>query len=139
MEPIVVMYLAYAALSVGLTIWVAQTLSRNGKVFLVDVFAGNTELADAVNRLLVVGFYLINLGYVALALRTADLVETTRAAVETLSWKVGLVLLVLGGMHLLNVLVFSRVRRRALLDDAGPPVLPDEILGRDGERLACAV
>ena len=139
MEPIVVMYVAYAALSVGLTIWVARTLSKHGKVFLVDVFGGNMDLADAVNRLLVVGFYLLNFGYVALALRTAELVETTRSAVEMLSWKVGLVLLVLGGMHLFNVLIFSRVRRRALLRDSGPPVLPDEILGRGGESAQCAV
>jgi len=139
MQPIVVMYLAYAALSVGLTIWVAQTLSRNGRVFLVDVFGGNDDLADAVNRLLVVGFYLINLGYVALALRTADQVETTRAAVETLSYKVGLVLLVLGGMHLMNVLVFSRVRSRALGAGTPPPVRPDELLGPDEGQAPCAV
>ena len=127
------------ALSVGLTIWVAHTLSRSGRVFLVDVFRGNEELADSVNHLLVVGFYLINFGYVALALRTQKLVETPRAAVEELSWKVGLVLLVLGGMHFFNMFVFSRMRRRTTLRDAAPPVLPDEILTPDGQSASCAV
>ena len=75
MEPIVLMYLAYVALSVGLTIWVAHTLSRSGRVFLVDVFRGNEELADSVNHLLVVGFYLINLGYVSLALKVAQEID----------------------------------------------------------------
>ena len=56
-------YLGYLVLSVGLTIWVARTLAKNGRVFLVDAFGGNAELADSVNKLLVVGFYLINVGY----------------------------------------------------------------------------
>ena len=65
----VALYLLYLAISVGVTIWVARVLHKNGRVFLVDAFKGNTQLADSVNSLLVVGFYLINIGYVALALR----------------------------------------------------------------------
>src|ERR1041384_7817599 len=62
-------YIVYMLASVGLTVWVAHTLHKNGRVFLVDSFLGNEPLADSVNRLLVVGFYLINIGYVGLALR----------------------------------------------------------------------
>src|ERR687893_2731147 len=111
MNTIVVTYLVYLTLSVGLTVWVAQTLHKNGRIFLVDVFHGNEALADSVNHLLVVGFYLINFGYVTLALRIGYDVETARAGIEALSWKVGLVLLVLGAMHFFNLIVFSRIRR----------------------------
>src|SRR5438132_1471859 len=62
-------YLLYLAISVALTVWVARTLHKNGRIFLVDVFHGNEPLADSVNHLLVVGFYLIKLGYVSLALK----------------------------------------------------------------------
>ena len=113
MNTIVVTYLVYLLLSTGLTIWVAQTLHKNGRVFLVDVFHGNESLADSVNHLLVVGFYLINMGYVTLALKVGYEVETARASIEALSWKVGLVLLVLGGMHFFNLYVFSRIRTRS--------------------------
>ena len=58
--------------SIGLTIWVARTLHRSGRIFLVDAFHGNAELADSVNHLLVVGLYLINVGYIALALTTSS-------------------------------------------------------------------
>ncbi len=128
MDTVVVMYLSYVALSVGLTIWVAQTLSKNGRVFLVDVFDGREDLANSINHLLVVGFYLINLGYVTLALRTSEAVDTTRVAVEVLAFKIGLVLLVLGGMHFMNMVIFSKIRRRRRLEDTPPPVTPDEIL-----------
>ena len=118
-------YLLYLAISIVLTVWVARTLFRSGRVFLVDVFHGNEKLADSVNHLLVVGFYLINLGYISLMLRLGYDVKDARYSIEALSLKLGAVLLVLGCMHFLNLLVFSRMRRQAALDSALPPVDPD--------------
>src|SRR6266516_3612102 len=117
-------YLTYLAISIALTIWVAKTLHKNGRVFLVDVFHGNEALADSVNHLLVVGFYLINFGYVCMALKLGYNVATTQEGIEALSVKVGMVLLVLGGMHFFNLFIFSRMRRRASLVN-GPPIGPD--------------
>lgn len=121
-------YIGYLVLSIGLTIWVARTLAKNGRVFLVDMFLGHTELADSVNHLLVVGFYLINIGYVTLALKYGDKPTDLPSAIETLSTKVGLVLLVLGVMHFFNLYIFSRMRRRGLVRGAKPPVFPDAMI-----------
>jgi len=125
MNAIVASYVLYLAISIALTVWVAHTLHKNGRIFLVDVFHGNEPLADSVNHLLVVGFYLINFGYVSLALKLGYDVENARQAIEALSWKVGMVLVVLGGMHFFNLFIFSRMRRRSSLVDAPPPVAPD--------------
>ena len=121
----VVTYLLYLAISITLTIWVAHTLHKHGRIFLVDVFHGNEPLADSVNHLLVVGFYLINLGFISLALKLGYDIATPREGIEALSVKVGTVMLVLGGMHLFNLLIFSRMRRRATRLNAPPPVSPD--------------
>ena len=125
MNAMVVTYLIYIGISIGLTIWGAQTLFKNGRVFLVDVFAGNEKLADSVNHLLVVGFYLINLGYVSLALKVEQVVVGTSDSIEALSWKIGLVLLVLGGMHFFNLWLFAKIRSRSFLRRAPPPIKPD--------------
>lgn len=124
MTPTVWMYLSYLTIAVTLTVWVAKTLHKNGRIFLVDSFAGNEALADSINHLLVVGFYLINVGYVCMALRYGDKPEDMQSVLETLSTKVGVVLLVLGAMHFFNLLVFSKMRRRALLHGAPPPLRP---------------
>jgi hypothetical protein len=116
-------YLAYLAVSVALTVWVARTLHKNGRIFLVDSFAGNEPLADSVNHLLVVGFYLINVGFVTLALKYGDKAVDPQTALEILSSKVGFVLVVLGFMHFFNLYVFSRLRRRATHRQP-PPVFP---------------
>ena len=114
-------YFSYLVISIGITVWVARTLHQNGRVFLVDAFHGNTELADSVNHLLVVGFYLINVGYIALALKTTEPMATARQAIELESVKIGVVLLILGAMHFFNILVFAKMRRRATLMQPPPP------------------
>ncbi|MFG1818925.1 hypothetical protein ACGFIF_34540 [Kribbella sp. NPDC049174] len=122
-------YLIYLLIAVPLTIWVARTLSRNGRIFLVDVFHGNEDFADAVNRLLVVGFYLVNLGFVTLFLRSDAAVLDARGVFEQLSVKLGIVMLVLGALHLMNVWIFNAIRRRSRIEEmTNPPVPPDNVL-----------
>ena len=126
-------YSTYLVLSLAITIWVARTLHTNGRLFLVDAFHGQEGLADSVNRLLVVGFYLINLGWIVRTLRIQEPILTAQRAVELLSDKIGTVLFVLGVMHFFNLYLFNRLRRRALddLPFAEPPLRPTGILPRD--------
>ncbi|MBT2445752.1 hypothetical protein J7F03_01345 [Streptomyces sp. ISL-43] len=125
MDLTVVAYVIYLVISIGLTIWVARTLSRNGRIFIADVLQGNEKLADAVNHLLVVGFYLVNIGFVTLYLRASETVTEARGLFEALSVKIGVVLLVLGVMHLGNVWVLNKMRRRGIMErQLTPPVAP---------------
>ncbi|MDH6541621.1 hypothetical protein ACFXJO_17420 [Streptomyces lavendulae] len=125
MDLTVVAYVIYLVISIGLTIWVARTLSRNGRVFIGDVLQGNEKLADAVNHLLVVGFYLVNIGFVTLYLRSGETVLDARGLFEALSVKIGVVLLLLGVMHLGNVWVLNKMRRRGIMERRQtPPVTP---------------
>lgn len=107
-----VTYTLYAVISIGITIWVAETLRRNGRIFLVEAFV-KEEVADSVNHLLVVGFYLINIGFVSLFLRMAEKPQNAVEAVEFISFKIGVVLVVLGAMHFFNVFNFAKIRRKA--------------------------
>lgn len=123
MDAMIVTYAIYLLLSVMVTVWVARTLHDNGRAFLIDAFRGREDLADSVNHLLVVGFYLINLGFIALFMRGHG-IETWVESMEAIAAKMGVVLLVLGAMHFFNLLVLSRFRRRAMAEPAlgAPPV-----------------
>jgi uncharacterized membrane protein len=126
MDLTVLTYLLYLAVALPLTLWVAQALHRYGKVFLVDVFNGDEVLAHAVNQLLVIGFYLLNLGYVTMFMTSHARVDSARRVFEVLSTKVGGVALVLGVVHFGNVWAFNAFRRRAVLRArAVPPVAPN--------------
>lgn len=105
------MYLTYVALCVGITVWVARTLRTYGHVFLTDGHDEQKSLSEALSHLLVIGFYLINFGVISFALKSTQHADSVSTAIELLSSKVGLILLVIGGMHFFLVATFASVRR----------------------------
>jgi len=115
-------YTAYAVCAVALTVWLARTLYHNGAVFLEEVF-DRKEIAVAVNRLLVTGFFMINLGY-AMFLLKSNSATTATEAIEILVQKLGILLLTLAAVHFVNVYVFWRLRRRNEVKYLPPPVAP---------------
>src|SRR5918992_5886166 len=107
----IVVYGVYVVIAAALTAWLARTLFRSGVAFLHDVFADRPELADAVNRLLVVGFYMLNLGYALYILRASRGLDAFEA-VSVLVNRLAILLVSLAGMHFLNVFVFWQIRAR---------------------------
>lgn len=114
-------YGVYALASVALTVWLARVLQKNGQVFLERVFRDDAEFAASVNRLLVVGFYLVNFGYACLHLAGKPAYDM-RTAIELLSHKLGELLMVLAAMHFGNLWLFNRIRKSAQND--APPLAP---------------
>lgn len=106
-------YAVYLAVSILITAYVARVLFNNGRIFLVDIFHGNVALANSVNKLLVVGFYLINIGYITVVLKETALIESYQVVLERLSSKVGQIILILGAMHFFNLFVFFNLRKRS--------------------------
>ncbi len=120
----IIHHLFYILISAGLTVWVGRVLFKNGWVFLVESFNGNEDMAESVNHLLIVGFYLVNLGVVALFLRLGARPDDAVEFIELLSLKLGIVLLLLGMMHYFNMFNIARMRRKALKrrpPQAAPP------------------
>jgi hypothetical protein len=105
-------YALYLVISIGITIWVARTLSRNGEIFLVQCFGHNGEIARSTNHLLVVGFYLVNIGFITLTLSLGGEPTTIPEAIRFLSGKVGLAVVVLGAMHFFNMHAIAHFGRK---------------------------
>lgn len=114
MTNIITGYTIYLIVSICLTVWTGRTLFKHGQIFLNDTFHGNEALAHAVNKLLLTGFYLINAGYCVYTLKILGNIENTRELFEVLSLKLGRIILILGGMHFLNLFVFFKLRKRAI-------------------------
>lgn len=103
------LYGIYALIAVGVVVYLARTLHRSGALFLVDVF-DDERLAGAVNHLLVIGFYLVNLGYAFLLYQLEPNYASMTDAFNHLVVRLGWLLASLGVLHLLNMLVFWRIR-----------------------------
>ena len=105
-------YALYLLISIAITIWVARTLSRNGEIFLIRCFGHDEALARSTNHLLVVGFYLVNIGFITLTLSIGNEPQTMPEAIRFLSSKVGLAVIVLGGMHFFNMSAIAHFGRK---------------------------
>ena len=105
-------YFMYLWISMAMTIWVAHTLSANGEVFLIQCFGHDEQLAASTNHLLVVGFYLVNIGWITLTLNLSSEPQTWPEMIRFLSGKVGLAVLVLGGMHFYNMHAIAKYGRK---------------------------
>jgi len=105
-------YVLYLAVSICLTVWVGRALHQNGRQFLAEVLT-DRALAASLSRLLVVGFYLVALGGVALLLQMDVGLASAADVIKAVATKVGLVLLLLGALHLITMLVLNRMRRPA--------------------------
>ncbi len=125
---IVTVYILYLLISVVLTIVTATILARSGRIFLTHMLGGDEALGGAISRLFAVGFYLLNLGFVILAMRDTGSVHSTQQAVQVLATKLGQAVLVIGALHLINVFALTRVGRRA----GRPPVVLWRAADRSG-------
>ncbi|WP_052629755.1 hypothetical protein [Pseudoxanthomonas suwonensis] len=104
-------YLLYLGISIAMTVWVARTLSKNGEVFLVKCFGQDAQLAKSTNHLLVVGFYLVNIGFIALRMDGWNEQKAMASMIPYVAGKVGLSVLVLGAMHFFNMAMIARYGR----------------------------
>ena len=112
----------YITVSVGMTVWVGQSLHKHGRGFLLHAFKEDETLADSINHLLLVGFYLVNLGWVLLWTQYFFKPDTVNEAIDYVTTKVGVVMLILGAVHFINLRVFWTIRKVNIKENNIPPI-----------------
>ena len=110
---ILVGYAIYLPVALFLTYYVSKTLFRNGKIFMLDIFKGREEIANATNKLFETGFYLLNLGFALMILEMTIYKNDYQSLIEALSYKIGGFAIYLGIMLFLNLYFFFRGKRKA--------------------------
>jgi hypothetical protein len=115
---LLIAYLVYLPVSIFLTWYVAHILFKNGRIFMLDIFHGKTEIALATNKLFEVGFYLLNVGFALWILEIYGEVLNPQGIIEVLSKKIGGFAIYLGVMLFLNLYLFFRGRKASRLNTA---------------------
>ena len=110
---ILVGYAIYLPIALFLTYYVSKTLFKNSKIFMLDIFKGREEIANATNKLFETGFYLLNLGFALMILEMNMYDNSYQVLIEKLSYKIGGFSIYLGLMLFLNLYFFFRGKRKA--------------------------
>lgn len=109
---ILIGYSIYLPIVIFLTFYVSKTLFKNGKIYMLDIFKGREEIANATNKLFETGFYLLNLGYALLILELHMTSNSYQHLIERLSFKIGGFSIYLGLMLFLNLYLFFRGKKK---------------------------
>lgn len=117
-------YLVYLPVVILLTWYVAHTLFKNSKVFMLDIFHGKADIALSTNKLFETGFYLLNLGFALVIMEITTEITDTRTMMEKLSSKIGGFCIYLGVMLFFNLYLFFRGRRISRAKATPPPAPP---------------
>lgn len=106
-------YAIYLPIALFLTYYVSKTLFKNGKIYMLDIFKGREEIAEATNKLFETGFYLLNIGFALMILEMDVYDNTYQTLIELLSYKIGGFAIYLGIMLFINLYFFFRGKRKA--------------------------
>ena len=110
---IIIGYAIYLPIAIFLTYYVSRTLFQNGKIYMLDIFKGREEIANATNKLFETGFYLLNLGFALMILTITEYKNDYQTLIEALSYKIGGFSIYLGIMLFVNLYFFFRGKRKA--------------------------
>jgi hypothetical protein len=98
-------YLVFIVLIMFIIIYVGRYFYTNGRVFIIVLLKGNESLADYINRLLLAGYYLVNIGYAFLKLKSWGKINSVEEWLSSLGVNIGTLILVLAFLHYVNMLV----------------------------------
>ncbi len=121
---ILIGYAIYLPIALILTLYVSRTLFRNSKIYMLDIFKGREEIANATNKLFETGFYLLNIGFALLIMKISIYSDSYQSLVEALGSKIGGFAIYLGLMLFINLFLFFRGKRKANQAPKPTPISP---------------
>jgi len=110
---ILIGYAVYLPTALFLTFYVSKTLFKNSKIYMLDIFKGREEIANATNKLFETGFYLLNVGFALLIMKITIYSNDYQTLIEALSSKIGGFSIYLGIMLFINLYFFFRGKRKS--------------------------
>jgi len=98
-------YIVFLAVTVFIIGKVGMVFFRNGRLFILSLFHNDAAFTDHTNRLLLLGYYLLNIGYAFVSIRTWPAVSSAAVLIATLGTRIGVLLVLLAVVHYINMTV----------------------------------
>lgn len=105
-------YILYLFITYFITVHVGLIFYRNGRLYILRLLHGEEKLTDFINRILLTGYYLLNLGYAALMIRSWKTVTGWTDLAASLASMTGKIMLTLAVIHFLNMAVILLISLR---------------------------
>lgn len=107
-------YGIYLLITFVVVILVGRICYTNGNTFVLALVSEHEELCQRINRLLLLGYYLMNLGFVAISLVFWETIESIPHLIEILSMRIGFIVVSIALMHYFNLYWLTKYLRKLI-------------------------
>lgn len=99
----IIAYSIYGVLMSIVIIRVGTICYRNGNVFVASLMPDNLELCTYINKVLLVGYYLVNLGYSVYMISTWTAITSPHDVISNIASHAGQIIMLLAALHYINI------------------------------------
>lgn len=96
-------YLLYLMITGVVTIRAGWLFYHHGRLYILRLLKGDEALTKFINKALLTGYYLLNLGHLALTLRTWPAIHSVPQMMGYIAFRSGGIFMLLGIIHFLNM------------------------------------
>jgi hypothetical protein len=104
----IVSYLIYLSITTFIIVVVGKICYKNGTVFVSQIIPNHIDLCQKVNQVLLLAYYLLNIGYCAMTLIQWKTIETVPEIVETIASETSIIVLMISVLHYINIFIITK-------------------------------
>ena len=102
-------YLIYLPITVFITVYVGKQLHKYGFAYVKTVFS-DLSIATAINNMLLAGYYLVNIGYAIIGLKSWRQIQSIPQLIGDISNHIAHIVLILALLHYFNIMALAVIR-----------------------------
>ncbi|MEO8252849.1 MAG: hypothetical protein ABI554_00580 [Flavobacterium sp.] len=107
-------YLVYLSITFFIILKVGRLCYKNGNIFVSELIPNHEDLCRKINQILLLGYYLLNLGYCAMTLISWNKINSTVQLIEVISFKSAIIICLISAMHYINISILTKYIKKII-------------------------
>lgn len=107
-------YIIYLSLTAIIIIKVGKICYNNGTVYVAELIQNHKDLCQKINKILLLGYYLLNLGYCAMTLISWNKIQTWTQLIEILASKTAIIICIIAAIHYINIIILTKYIKKLI-------------------------
>ncbi len=98
-------YIIYLIITFFVIVFVGKLFYKNGRVFILALMRDDAPATDQLNNILLVAYYLFNIGYAFVKLHLWQKIENLAMLVASIANNISLLIFILASTHYINMML----------------------------------
>ena len=96
-------YIIFITIIIFIVKVVGQICYRNGNIFLASLIPDHLDMCRQINKMLLIGYYLVNIGYACMTLVSWETIHSFGQLIEVIAFRISLIIVILSVLHYINI------------------------------------